>query len=213
MSIISFQCLLLLLSRALLTSWVSMVTWKVRFPKCLGKPERDILKKASVIPSTTEGQGRTRCPDRSSKESRTHNRIWDWMHIRIQLIQLWSNLFKVTRPLGGKDSTRTQVSCLSTRLSASLPTAPNPGSKLGAKENSISKLSLLPLSQVFFLCLSSYYRNFPIPTNRDRRIINSIHPSPSLNNYQLWLIIFHLSSISLQDYFKTNSRNSIITTF
>ena len=162
-----------------------MVTWKARFPQCLGKLERDVLKKTSVISSTTEEQGRTRCPDRSSKESRPHNRIWDWKHISIQLIQLWSNLFKVTRHLGGKDSTRIQKSCLSTRLSASLPTAPNPRSQLGAEENSISKLSLLPLRQVFFLCLSFSYRNFPIPTNRDRRIINSIHLWPSLNNYQL----------------------------
>ena len=160
-----FNVFLMLLSRALFASWLSMVTRWARLPQCLGKPEREVLKKTSVFPSTTEEQGRTRCPVRGWKESRIHNRIWNWKHIRIQFIQLWSDFLKVTRYLGGQDTTRTQVSSLSTALCLSLPTAPNPRSQLGTKEDSISKLSLFApkpslLSLPIFLLqkLSSTYK-------------------------------------------------------
>ena len=126
-------------------------------PSLLRKSKREELKKASVFWSQTEGQGRMRCPARGWKQKGTHNRIWNGKHIRIQLIQLWSDLLEVTRHLGGKDTTRTQMSSLSRALCPSLchsvhhsPLPPNSRSQWGTKEESVTKLSLFVLKPRLF---------------------------------------------------------------
>lgn len=58
----SLVSILMLLSGALLPSWVAMVTWRARFSWCLGKHGWEALREASVVPVTTKEQGRRRCP-------------------------------------------------------------------------------------------------------------------------------------------------------